>query len=169
MLAEGKLQRHWPIGESGWAVHALGRLGVHLPLAGARSFISDRFFLGGVNSFRGFDEKGVRPRAGRDAAGGDLLYSGALHVSYPLQDFSFGTLRGHAFTQLGSLAPWQPGRGLGANLHQLVQQQRAAVGFGLFLRTQLGLGLQLCYTHPLQTAPVDITRQVQFGIYLDFA
>jgi outer membrane protein assembly factor BamA len=34
------------------------RTGLHLPLS-KRSFISDRFFLGGIDTFRGFERSGM--------------------------------------------------------------------------------------------------------------
>lgn len=53
--------------------------------------ISDRFFLGGPMSVRGFNHKGIGPRASPmdggvaagDSLGGDVSYHGAASVGFP--------------------------------------------------------------------------------------
>jgi len=49
---EVRYQKHKQITDSGVGLHFLTRFGLHLPYGGARSYISDRYFLGGVSSFR---------------------------------------------------------------------------------------------------------------------
>jgi len=98
-----------PLTDTGITFHWLSRFGIQFPFGGSRSYISDRFFLGGisgVNAFRGFEDKGVGPRWMKNSYGGDLLYSTALHLSYPLSPLPIGNLRGHVFAQAGNLASW---------------------------------------------------------------
>jgi outer membrane protein assembly factor BamA len=35
------------------------RTGIHIPIL-SKSYISDRFFLGGVDTFRGFEQRGIK-------------------------------------------------------------------------------------------------------------
>lgn len=67
--------------------------------------LADRFFLGG-DTFRGFETAGVGPRDTRtdDALGGTEYARGSVELGFPLGlPEEFG-LRGHAFTDVGTLA-----------------------------------------------------------------
>jgi outer membrane protein assembly factor BamA len=91
-----------------------------------RSFISDRFFVGGIDSFRGFERNGmllvywlfgvhilgVGPRSRSkcehksikaNSLGGDVFYVGTAELSVPIVELSpMGDFRLHLFTQFGN-------------------------------------------------------------------
>ncbi|HWB53475.1 MAG TPA: BamA/TamA family outer membrane protein, partial [Tepidisphaeraceae bacterium] len=61
----------------------------------------EKFYDGGIGSIRGFDYRGVSPRAGRfnDRVGGDFTLSGGVELSFPIAG---DILRGVVFTDLGT-------------------------------------------------------------------
>ena len=98
--AEG--QACMPLGVFGATAVITGRWGALLPLAGGQSHISDRFFLGGSDSLRGFARSGAGPtdprrpppegapqqsgdKITRDALGGNLLVSGCAAVTFSVR------------------------------------------------------------------------------------
>jgi len=165
---EIRLQKHSLIHPAGWGLHLISRLGAHVPFGGARSYISDRYFLGGPISFRGFSERGIGPRRGKDAHGGDLLFTSAVHLSYPLLQLSWGVLRSHVFCQLGNLAPYDTTRSASSNVADLLGNRRASAGIGFFLSSPLGIGANFSYVHPISAQRTDETKNFQFGFYVDF-
>eukprot|EP01125_Pyxidicula_operculata_P013803 TRINITY_DN4581_c0_g1_i1.p1 TRINITY_DN4581_c0_g1~~TRINITY_DN4581_c0_g1_i1.p1 ORF type:complete len:456 (+),score=61.50 TRINITY_DN4581_c0_g1_i1:3-1370(+) len=169
-----------------WILGLTTKFGTHFPLFGSRSFISDRFFLGGmgrgnVDTLRGFEEKGVGPRWGKDSYGGDIFYSGSANLSYPLKVFPFGVLKGQLFGEVGQLfslphhtKPWLTPRNSPNTTNQaerwwfhMSEGYRAVVGVGLVLATVVGLRLELNYTHPLFVGNRDKMKNFQFGISVD--
>lgn len=61
----------------------------------------EKFFDGGIGTIRGFEYRGVSPRAGRfnDRVGGDFTLTGGLELSFPIAGEIF---RGVVFTDLGT-------------------------------------------------------------------
>ncbi|MBF0199513.1 MAG: BamA/TamA family outer membrane protein, partial [Planctomycetes bacterium] len=85
--------------------------------------LADRFFLGGVNSLRGFREDDI---AGNDGEGGASLFSFGLQLFYPLESYLDGTL----FYEAGQVFEDQ--------FMPSSIKPRAAIGMGLVLRTPVG-------------------------------
>lgn len=126
--------------------------------------ISDRFFLGGVSSLRGFYEKQAGPteaRIGsssqsgmgssynRDALGGDLYATvlAALRFEFPSKGLQEAGIHGHLFVNGGSLSLLS---GTSRSMKQAVTQDfvtswRWSVGVGLRWQTTVGtLEVNLC-------------------------
>jgi outer membrane protein insertion porin family len=61
----------------------------------------EKFFDGGIGTIRGFEYRGVSPRAGRfnDRVGGDFSLTGGVEMSFPIAGEIF---RGVVFTDLGT-------------------------------------------------------------------
>jgi len=62
--------------------------------------LNDRFFLGGINSFRGFDFRGVGPFSQPKSLGGEMYFSGGSFLTFPLINQLQGNLNsifGHIF------------------------------------------------------------------------
>jgi outer membrane protein insertion porin family len=176
-------QLNWPIGmPGGAALNVLLKGGTHVPLMGSPSRISDRFFLGGATSFRGFETKGIGPRFRRDAYGGDVFYFGAAHLSMPLPlNLNVGVFRTQVFAQIGNLlqiystSPASAQRqsqpfSVATNnfLSELKSTTRASVGVGLILRTFFGMRAELNYSVPLWMQPNDQVSNLQFGVTFQF-
>ncbi|CAG8763826.1 4563_t:CDS:2, partial [Racocetra fulgida] len=65
------------------------RNGFLYTLNGQQSKISDRFFLGGAQSIRGFKLNGIGPREDKkDSLGGDLYIAGGASLFTPLPRLS---------------------------------------------------------------------------------
>lgn len=151
------------------------------------SLISDRFFLGGPGSLRGFRTKGVGPtdervpvrgesgaaaadaplpaKAPRDALGGDVLLSGAAVVTVEMPE-ALGPLRAlgihaHCFVNAGTLLPLREARAGG--LEGLKQSARAACGVGLVFPLVFGR-LEANYCRVLRAAEHDRLARWQVGL-----
>ena len=83
--------------------------------------VFERFFGGGIGSIRGYEFRGVSPRAGLhdDRVGGDFMFVTGAEYSFPV----YGkTLRGVAFTDMGTVErdfgihTWRIAVGLGARV-----------------------------------------------------
>lgn len=81
----------------------------------------ERFYGGGIGSLRGFEYRGVSPRAGRDLdpVGGNFFTTGTLELNYPI--YGEG-LRGVVFSDFGTVEP-------DIRIHTI----RASVGAGIRL------------------------------------
>ncbi len=81
----------------------------------------EKFYGGGIGSVRGFEYRGISPRAGRDLdpVGGDLNLVGTVELNYPIYGES---LRGVVFTDVGTVEQ-------DIRIYNL----RASVGFGIRL------------------------------------
>jgi len=91
--------------DNSWVVSATGEIGVIHNFQDDDLFLADRFFMGG-ETLRGFSTAGVGPRDLRtdDALGGSRYYRGSVEMSFPLGlPEEFG-LKGHAFSDFGTVA-----------------------------------------------------------------
>lgn len=97
--------------------------------------INERYFVGG-STLRGFERSGVGPRdvANGDALGGNFFYRSSVELSFPIGLPEEMGIRGHAFSDAGSL--WDiDEEGVG-----LLEEDslRAAGGIGLSWRSPFG-------------------------------
>jgi outer membrane protein insertion porin family len=93
-----------PVMDKEFVLSASGELGYTFGL-GKDVRLADRFFVGG-DTLRGFETAGIGPRDIRtgDALGGKHYARGSVELGFPLGlPEEFG-LRGHAFTDVGTLA-----------------------------------------------------------------
>ncbi|RIB09260.1 surface antigen-domain-containing protein [Gigaspora rosea] len=90
-------QANFPLGK-GFIFSASLRNGFLYTLNGQQSKISDRFFLGGAQSIRGFKLNGIGPREEKkDSLGGDLYIAGGVSPFTPLPKLSNYPVKGHLF------------------------------------------------------------------------
>lgn len=94
---------YYPITEK-WILNILGEAGGITAYSDADVEINERFFLGGSN-LRGFEKAGLGPRdtTTNDALGGNLFYRGTAEMSFPLGLPEDMGIKGHAFSDMGSL------------------------------------------------------------------
>ncbi|KAJ2401673.1 hypothetical protein GGI23_001245 [Coemansia sp. RSA 2559] len=136
----------------------------------ARSFLADRFFLGGSTSVRGFEHHGIGPRDGNDCIGGDVFYAAGVSLLTPLPLIATDAIRGHVWANAGQLALLDS-RGLKrshANVHRFLMSPSAAVGVGLvYNHSMVRAELSLCF--PIAATPTDRPRPgLQFGLGITF-
>ena len=176
---EANGQRFFPVGPD----QLLGQPGPSLGIsaaaglawggAGKMTHISDRFFVGGPSSLRGFQFKGVGPRAdageggvpGGDALGGDVYftYGAVLSFPFPHPVLAGSGLRGHIFANAGNLLPSCRSLSGGG----LFDGLRSAVGVGLAMATPLGR-VEANVSCVLKAQEHDKTQKRQLGIGLSF-
>ena len=92
-----------PLGEL-WNVNVLAELGGIQSYGGSDVEINERYFLGG-STLRGFERSGVGPRdsSTSDSLGGNFFYRGSIETSFPLGLPKELGIKGHAFSDVGSL------------------------------------------------------------------
>ncbi len=97
--------------------------------------IINRFFLGG-DSLRGFDSSGVGPRdiATGDAVGGKWYYRSSFQASFPLGLPNEFDIKGHVFSDFGSLGGVDGDAGAVTDTGSL----RASAGIGLAWNSPFG-------------------------------
>lgn len=127
---------YYPVADQ-WVLNVLGEVAAIEGLFDNEIVINERFFLGG-STLRGFEQAGVGPRDRDtdDAIGGNVYYRGSVEMSFPIGlDEDLG-VKGHAFTDFGSLI----GVDDGATTANLLDESsvRAAAGVGLSWRSPLG-------------------------------
>jgi outer membrane protein insertion porin family len=163
-----------------------GSLGLLQALSGHKPFLSDRFFVGGPLSMRGFEPRGLGPteadsRTVSAALGGDAFFvaGAAVSRSIPLppgRDWgalralvSSGAVRVHAFANVANCIRAREGQSVVAEAAQrLFAGVRASVGVGIAFATPLGRAeLNLC--RPLLHTPAlgDRVAYVQAGLGSD--
>lgn len=188
LKSEATWQAHAPIGASGISFAVSARGGAVLAREG-RVRIIDRHFLGGPNSFRGFQTRGIGTRDGKDAVGGDLFYTLMGCLSLPMPESSLLSQLFHArmnfFGTVGDLTEIERVKnGFGKvfkteslnnvsktakdTWNDLYQSMRVAVGLGLALETSVGR-VELNFCKPLRTGKTDESvTGFQFSFSKDF-
>lgn len=180
---DASTQFHLPFG-GGPVLSLAGRTGA--VFSQARTRLPDRLFLGGPNSLRGFCPRGVGPRDGKDAVGGDAYYALTAMFSLPLPAASLLSqlfrARFHLFATAGDVAEMdmvrQGLRGLRDVAVRAVpkkawegiaQSARVAVGLGVALETAVGR-VEVNYCHALRSATTDEPKAgIQIGISESFS
>lgn len=176
-----------PVGASGIALALTLRSGIVRAVAPDPAVrICDRFFVGGANSLRGFNPRGVGPRDGEDALGGETFYVATAMLSVPTPEESlFSQLFGarfHAFATAGDVGQikaltgaWDDARGqkfsrasVKAAAERISNSARVAVGLGVAGETALGrLEINLCSVR--RCSPGDQAKTgLQFGLTQTF-
>ena len=134
-------------------------------LLSSKSFINDRFVLGGPLSVRGFCLDGIGPRDASDVIGGDCFWAGGLSLMLPMPYVPWKQLKTHAFINGGSLVT----AGEIASLpKRLFETPSLSAGVGLMARFSL-FRLELNWCLPIMMRSSDQFKHgPQFGIGLDF-
>jgi outer membrane protein assembly factor BamA len=121
-------------------------------IAGSAPFF-ERFYGGGIGSMRGFQFRGISPRAGRedDPIGGEFYFNGTVEVGFPI---SGDNIRGVVFTDFGTVEP-----------DVRFGNVRTAAGFGVrVLLPFLGQApLAIDFAYPLTKESQDETQYVSFS------
>lgn len=126
---------YYSIAES-WIFSVLGETGAITGYNDENVKINERFYLGGT-TLRGFESGGVGPRdiGTSDALGGNYFYRGSAELAFPLGLPEEMGIKGHGFTDFGSL--WGLDDTTGATIVD-ENSIRAAGGLGISWRSPLG-------------------------------
>lgn len=130
--------------------------------------ISDRFFLGGPMSLRGFRGNSVGPRDGDDALGGDayLAFGAELAFRVPHRVADEVNLRGRAYINAGNLVSLT-NESAESSWNKYKEGLRTSVGVGLYIPISIGR-VELNYSLPLLQQPNDFVQRLQLGLGVDF-
>ena len=134
VMGETGASYYYPVADQ-WILNILGETGAIGGYGGKDIEINERFFLGG-SKLRGFDRSGVGPRdtSTKDALGGNYYYRGSAEMSFPLGLPKELGIRGHAFSDFGSLYDLDES---GTNIVD-ESSLRAAAGVGFLWRSPMG-------------------------------
>ena len=124
-----------PVYERSVIFNLLGEVGAITGYGDENVQINERFYLGG-NNLRGFERSGVGPRDLRtdDALGGNTFYRASAEFSFPIGLPEELGVKGHAFTDVGSLFDIDE---TGSDIAD-ESSIRASAGLGLSWRSPLG-------------------------------
>ncbi|XP_062499801.1 sorting and assembly machinery component 50 homolog isoform X2 [Corticium candelabrum] len=143
-------------------------------LFGSKTNISDRFFLGGMQSVRGFQMYGVGPHNENCSSGGDAFWAAGAHVFTPLPfqpgKGRFGELfRTHFFITGGNCDALAFGSQWRNSLSTFLSNARWSYGMGVALK--LGLArVEINYCIPHRAMSSDrLQSGLQIGVGLDYS
>jgi outer membrane protein insertion porin family len=155
---------YYPIADK-WVFNVLGETGAIGGLWDHDVEINERYFLGG-NTLRGFETAGVGPRdrSTGDALGGNFFYRGTAEFSFPIGLPDSLGVRGHAFTDIGSL--WDLDS-TGGGLVDDVNSLRASAGVGVSWKSPLGL-IRVDLAEPYMKEDFDETEIFRFNFGTQF-
>jgi len=113
--------------------------------------IYERFYAGGANTIRGYEERSVGPidHNTNDPLGGESLIVGNIEYTVPLLEFVKGAL----FIDSGNV--WSKAQDIGDGGF------KTGVGFGVRIKTPIG-PLKLDYGIPMEIQPGKNKREGRF-------
>ncbi|KAG2197401.1 hypothetical protein INT47_005654, partial [Mucor saturninus] len=128
--------------------------------------MSDRFYVGGPLSVRGFKMGGIGEREGNDALGGEGYWAAGASLISSIPGLSHLPIKAHAFANAGSIVT-RAGTP-SDTIKDLSETPRTSVGFGLILHHSIAR-LEANYCIPLKYAGTDLPEpKLQFGFGLNF-
>lgn len=144
--------------DDSWVLATTAEVGYIVGL-GEDVSLADRFFLGG-DTFRGFETAGIGPRdiTTSDALGGQRYVRGSVEMTFPLGlPEEFG-LKGHAFTDVGTLSDAD------ISSPKVVDENsiRLSAGAGVSWRSPLG-PIRVDLAFPILKESYDQTQYFRFS------
>jgi outer membrane protein insertion porin family len=140
----------------------------------AASLVCDRFFLGGATDVRGFQYRGIGPRALGDALGGDVYAALGLHLYAPLpfkkwRDAVGNAVKTHFFVTAGSVISSPATSPTYAHLlYRGADALAASTGAGITVLTG-AFQLEFNFCYPFKMGQTDRAQKgPQFGVGLTF-
>ncbi len=154
---------YYPVADQ-WILNILGETGATTAYGGKDVEINERFSLGGAK-LRGFESSGIGPRdtVTKDALGGNYFYRGSAEMSFPVGLPKELGVRGHAFSDFGSLFDLDE---TGSNIADK-SSLRASAGLGLSWRSPLG-PIRLEFSIPYLKEKYDEEEHFRFDFGTHF-
>ncbi|KAI7901209.1 surface antigen-domain-containing protein [Cokeromyces recurvatus] len=130
--------------------------------------VSDRFYLGGPQSVRGFKMGGIGERDGNDALGGEAYWAAGASLISPIPGLSHLPVKAHAFVNAGNIVTSTKNVHLGDTVKALSESSRSSVGFGFIFHHSLAR-IEANYCIPVRYTASDLPEpKFQFGFGLNF-
>ena len=155
---------YMPLNKSSSVVAGLtGEIG-HLQDLGKPVFISNSYQIGG-QTFRGFESSGIGPRdaASGDSLGGKEYVVGTFQVSFPVGLPEEYGVRGHAFTDFGTLFDTDANIGIIQDSASL----RMSAGVGVLWKSPFG-PIAIDVALPVLKESFDKTQLINFSVGTSF-
>jgi len=135
--------------------------------------ISDRFFLGGPLTLRGFSMRGAGPHKDDCSLGNDSYWLAGFHIYTPLPFFhkeeKLSWLKTHSFINFGNILSLNELKSSEKPLEYLRQDTRLSIGTGIVIRFASIARVELNYAIPLRRQQNDkFINGVQFGVGISF-
>eukprot|EP00873_Tetraselmis_striata_P036347 jgi/Tetstr1/456611/TSEL_043314.t1 len=172
------------------------KAGLLIPLGGqpdaSSTCITDRFFLGGTSTLRGFRTRGIGPTdarrivpktssdseesaisgppIARDALGGDLMCSVLAELNFKLPHPALQALgvKGHVFVNGGNIMLFHGDNPVKERLQEFASTFRVAMGAGVYIPTMMGR-FEMNYCRVLTSQVNDRPKHgLQFGFMSGF-
>ncbi|MEM7516448.1 MAG: BamA/TamA family outer membrane protein, partial [Planctomycetota bacterium] len=157
---------YWPVGDPLADVrpsfHFSGGLGVASP-QGDSDFVpyTERFFLGGFRTLRGFGFRGVGPNVGRTPIGGETYFNASLEYRIPV--YTIAQPGTYKQVEMFRLIPFVDIGNLGQEDFQLDETEtRVSAGIGFGLANPFPLTLNFGF--PLREGDGDDRQVVSFNL-----
>lgn len=126
--------------------------------------LSDRFYLGGPLSVRGFKMGGIGERNGNDAVGGEAYWAVGASLIGTIPGLGHLPVKAHAFANAGSIVS----KNEGDIIKQLSETPRTSVGFGFIFHHSIGR-VEANYCIPLRYGSSDLPQpKIQIGFGVNF-
>ncbi|KAI8981058.1 surface antigen-domain-containing protein [Pilobolus umbonatus] len=130
--------------------------------------LSDRFYLGGPLSVRGFKNGGIGERDNNDALGGEAYYAAGASVISTLPGLNHLPVKAHVFANAGSIVTSTRGVKVSDTIQRLADTPRTSVGFGLIFHPSIAR-IEANYCIPLRSYSTDIPEpKIQLGFGVNF-
>ncbi|CAO3650484.1 unnamed protein product [Cunninghamella blakesleeana] len=142
-----------------------GKAGYLTSLDGKDINVSDRFYLGGPLSVRGFKNGGIGAREGNDSVGGNAYWALGASLISTIPGSAHLPIKLHAFANAGNISQYENREKV---LQDLTKDCRVSVGAGIILHHQFAR-IEANFCVPLQKRPGDIVQEgIQFGFGINF-
>merc|ERR1719499_149761 len=142
---------------------------------GEKTFnIADHFFLGGPQSVRGFDMRGIGPSSDGNSLGGTLFWASGLHMYAPLPfrpgKGGIGDLfKSHMFLTAGNVGNFWLSGHPSRDFEQVTHNFRLSYGLGIAVKLGGIARIELNYCVPVKASRGDKPAPgLQFGVGVHF-
>ncbi|KAI8642108.1 surface antigen-domain-containing protein [Parasitella parasitica] len=127
--------------------------------------MSDRFYVGGPLSVRGFKMGGIRES---EPVGGEGYWAAGASLIASIPGFTHLPVKAHGFINAGSIVSSTKGVSIGDTIKALSETPRTSAGFGLIFHHSIAK-IELNYCIPLKYKSTDLPQpKIQFGFGLNF-
>ncbi|TYJ58282.1 hypothetical protein B9479_001108 [Cryptococcus floricola] len=140
----------------------------HSPTSQSTTYLSDRTFLGGPNSIRGWKVGGMGRRDGPDSLGGDMSWGMGLSLLGPIPGKPNWPVKWHGFINGGKVSAYDTSRSFVDNITKMYSSPSLSVGLGLVYRLD-PLRVEVNFAVPLIGRKGEaFSRGLGVGVGIDF-